>query len=84
MHDFHCRKPADMHYKELRDRAHYFKETEEGVTAMCKAMEDMRKDVRKDIAREMLNDPRLSHEDIARFSGLTLEEVKALAGEKSA
>ena len=84
MHDFHCKKPADMHYKELRDRAHYFKETEEGVTAMCKAMEDMRKDVRKDIAREMLTDPRLSHEDIARFSGLTLEEVKALAGEKSA
>ena len=28
--------------KELADRTRYFKETEEGVEAVCKVMEDMR------------------------------------------
>ncbi|MBR0171280.1 MAG: PD-(D/E)XK nuclease family transposase [Lachnospiraceae bacterium] len=88
MHDFYCKRPEEMHYRELRERAHYFKETEEGVTAMCKAMEDMRKETAHQImvrnAREMLSDSRFSHEDVARFSGLTLDEVKELAGEKSA
>ena len=50
---------------------------------MCKAIEDMLNDVRKENAREMVTDTRLSHEDIARYSGLTLEEVKTLAGAKS-
>ena len=65
-----------------------FKETEEEVTAMCKAMEDMRNDaIRADRVKnalKMLNNPRLSHEDVALYSGLSLDEVKELAGEKSA
>ena len=55
---------------------------------MCKIIEEMRDETAHQImvrnASEMLTDPRFSHEDIARFSGLTLEEVKELAGEKSA
>lgn len=42
MHDFSCSDPNDMNYKELADRSRYFKETQEGVETMCKAMEDMR------------------------------------------
>jgi hypothetical protein len=42
MHDFSCTDSKDMHYKILADRVRYFKEDEKGVTAMCKAMEDMR------------------------------------------
>lgn len=42
MHDFSCSDPDDMINKELADRTRYFKETEEGVEAVCKIMEDMR------------------------------------------
>ena len=42
MHDFSCSDPDDMINKELADRTRYFKETEEGVEAVCKVMEDMR------------------------------------------
>lgn len=42
MHDLSCSDPDDMINKELADRTRYFKETEEGVEAVCKVMEDMR------------------------------------------
>ncbi len=42
MHDFHCTDAEDMHYSVLRRRVTYFKESEEGVSSMCKAMEEMR------------------------------------------
>ena len=34
MKDFHEMEPDKIHYQELRDRAHYFKKTEEGVSQM--------------------------------------------------
>ena len=40
VHDFFCTDPKDMYYKELAERVRYYKETEEGVTAMCKSMEE--------------------------------------------
>ena len=39
MHDFRCTRAEDMHYEVLADRVRYFKETEEGASAMCEAME---------------------------------------------
>ena len=42
MHDLSYSDPDDMINKELADRTRYFKETEEGVEAVCKVMEDMR------------------------------------------
>ncbi|MDO4962036.1 MAG: PD-(D/E)XK nuclease family transposase [Eubacteriales bacterium] len=42
MHDFSCSNPDDMINQDLAGKARYYKETEEGVEAMCKAMEDMR------------------------------------------
>lgn len=88
MCDFHCTNPDDMHYKVLADRVRYFKETEEGVTVMCKAMEEMRKDAEmkraKEVALRMLVVGKISHEEIAEYVGLTLDQVKALAHEKSA
>ena len=44
MHDFSCSDPDDMLNKILADRTRYYKETEEGVEVVCKAMEDMRND----------------------------------------
>ena len=42
MHDFLCNDPDDMNFDILADRTRYFKENPEGVSEMCKAMEDMR------------------------------------------
>ena len=88
MHDFFCTDPKDMHYKELAERAYYFKNNEEGVASMCKAMEDMRNEAAlrnsKEIALRMIKDGTLSLEKIAEFSGLALEIIKELAQQKTA
>jgi len=44
MHDMWCVEAEDMHYDVLANRVRYFKENEEGVATMCKAMEEMRND----------------------------------------
>ena len=41
MEDFSCKNAADMHYGLLAERVRYFKETEEGVAIMCKAVEKL-------------------------------------------
>lgn len=80
--DFSCTDANEMHYKILADRVHFFKEDSKGVTAMCKAMEDMRNEAVHEHAIEsakaMIASGKLTQEEIAIFSGLTLEEVKSL------
>lgn len=78
MHDFSCTDPKDMNYKILADRVRYFKEDEEGVLTMCREMENMLKAERIEIARRMLASGKLTHEDIAAFTDLTLEEIAVL------
>ena len=86
MHDFSCTDPKDMYYKILADRVRYFKEDEEGVLTMCREMENMRKESSHEkaveIAKRMLASGKLTYEDIAVFTDLTLEEIKALAVRK--
>ena len=88
MHDFSCTDPKDMYYKILADRVRYFKEDEEGVLTMCREMENMRKESSHEkaveIAKRMLASGKLTYEDIAVFTDLTLEEIKALAVQKTA
>ena len=48
MHDFSCSDPDDMINQDLADRTRYYKETEEGVSAVCKVMEDMRNEAKKE------------------------------------
>ena len=84
MYDFSCTDPKDMYYKILADRVRYFKEDEEGVLTMCREMENMRKAERIEIAKRMLVSGKLTYEDIAAFTDLTLEEIKALAVQKTA
>ena len=54
MHDFSCTDAKDMRYKILADRVRYFKEDEEGVATMCKAMEEMRKEELIEVAERLL------------------------------
>ena len=84
MNDFFCTDAKDMHYKELSDKVRYYKETEEGVETMCKAMDDMRDELKQKLARKMIERGELSLEDIADYSELPLEKVKELAENKTA
>ena len=55
---------------------------------MSRAMEEMRNETVRErnieIAKAMLASKKLSHEDIALFSGMTVDEVKSLDIKKSA
>lgn len=85
MHDFRCSDPQDMNYELLASKAKFFKETEEGVSHMCKLNEEMRNETAKmrsvEIALNLLSLGSVSHEDIAKATGLTLEEIQELAKE---
>lgn len=87
MHDFSCADPNDMNDTDMADISRYYKETEEGVSAVCKVMEDMRNEaaanaaMRKaiDIAISMINDGKLALEDIAKYTSLPIADVQKLA-----
>ena len=83
MHDFFCTNPDDMYYKQLADRARYFKEDERGVATMCKVMEDMRKETAEQTkiqsAINLLTIGKLSFEEIADAMELSVDKVKELA-----
>ena len=74
--------PADMNYPVLADTARYYKEDKEGISTMCKAMEDMITDEKKEIALRLIETGKLSLDEIANCSNLSLEEVQKLADEE--
>jgi hypothetical protein len=86
MMDFNCTEPAQMHYSVLKERTRYFKENEEGVGSMCRAIEEMRQSTLKErnieIALQMLAD-HMPIELIAKYSTLTVEELTELANQNS-
>ena len=87
MHDFACTNAKDMYYEVLADRVHYFKEDEKGVAVMCKAMEDMRNETARETcletARSLLTIGKLTYEEIAQATKLTVDEVKELDKNKN-
>jgi len=99
MHDFSCTDAAEMHYQALADRVRFFKESKEGTAIMCKLMEEMCAEsyqqgeqigIQKgewknaiETARRMLADGELLPEEIAAYSGLSLEKVLSLRQEST-
>jgi len=84
MHDFSCQKADDMKYKILADKVKLLKEDQKGVAKMSRIVEEMLKEEKQEAARRMLTAGKLPLEDIAEYSGLSLDEVKQLQKEKSA
>ena len=84
MSDFYCTNADQMNYKVLADIVRYYKETEEGVDKMCEIWEEVKNDVRIENAKKMINDSVLPIEKIAEYTGLSIEQVRELAGNKSA
>jgi len=82
VHDLLCSDAAKMYFDVLRKQVSQFKNSEEGRHAMCKAMEKIEaRGERKNMlatAKRMLKDGILALKDIARYSGLSLAEVKKL------
>ncbi|MCM1157531.1 MAG: hypothetical protein NC300_08280 [Bacteroidales bacterium] len=90
MYDFSCINPDDMNYEVLARRARHFKQDKEGVAAMCKIMEDMRKEAAREAAREaeynkarrtavrLIKLGKMSLEEIAEATELPLDMVKEL------
>ncbi len=72
----------------LANRVQYFKEDEKGVAVMCKVMEDMRHEAAREnsleTARSLLMIGKLTYEEIAHATKLTVDEVKALDEKRSA
>ena len=76
-----------MNYEALAKKARYFKQDEEGVAAMCKIMEDMRKEAAreaalnnaKETAERMIKDRELSLEKIAHYVLLlSMDDLKEI------
>lgn len=81
VHDFRCKRADEMRTKALADKTRYLKDSPEGVSEMCKAIEDMREERTKEIAWQLLTMGMGTPEQIAQATGLTLEEVQELAKE---
>ena len=94
VHDFRCRDVAEMHFDVLKRQVGYFKNSEEGRRYMCEAMERIeargkargraegvargKRETMLATAKRMLKDGILALKDIARYSGLSLAQVKTL------
>ena len=82
MYDFYCTDAGKMNYKILADRVRYFKEDEKGVAAMSRVLEEMRKETAREtaikVSKGMLESGKLTYEEIAKITELTIDEVRAL------
>ena len=94
VHDLQCRDVSEMHFDILKRQVDRFKNSEEGRHAMCKAVEELvergkieakaegrAEGERKTMlatAKRMLKSGMLALKDIAKFSGLSLAQVKKL------
>ncbi len=86
VHDLKCTKPDEMYYSALADRVRYFKETKGGKEAVCKAFEEIKDmghaegahDKSVEVATTMLADG-MDCQTVAKYSGLSVEEVESLA-----
>ena len=79
MQDLTCANPNEMNYKELADRARFFKKDEEGRKIMSKIMEEIINHEKIEVAERMLDDGEISVDKIAKYLELPVEVVKELA-----
>ena len=84
MRDFRCKNPNEMHYKLLAEQTRYYKESEEGESAMCRIMEELIESDRKETAIELLKDGRMSNEEIAQIVRLSVGVINELEKELEA
>ena len=88
MHDFRCKEPSELITPVISERITYLKTDEKGRESMCQMMEDMRNEAALEktraIARNLIEIGKLSVEEIADATGLSVDEVELLSQNKSA
>lgn len=87
MADFSCKEPEKFNFKELGEAAAYYKYKTKGEDFMSPVVERIlergRKKNSKEFAIKAIAMGKLTLEEIAELCDLTLDEVKALANEKT-
>ena len=86
VHDLQCTEVTEMYFEVLRKQVSQFKNSEEGRHVMCRAMERIeargetrgKRETMLATAKRMLKDGTLALKDVARYSGLSLAQVKKL------
>lgn len=85
MHDFRCTKADEIYNQGLAKKVRFYKETEEGVQAMCKVMEDMRNETAlakaKEFAEYLFKTTDWSDSRIAEATQLEIGQVAKLRSE---
>lgn len=81
MQDFCRTEPEEMHYKILADAVGCYKKESEGIKAMSRVMEELIEDEKKEIAVNMLEDGKLTKEEIVYYLNLPLSVVEELEKE---
>ncbi len=84
--DFLCSNAAEMYFDILKRQVSQFKNSEEGRHYMCEAMERIKAEGKVEgerktmiaMAKRMLKDGILTLKDVARYTGLSLAQVKKL------
>ena len=87
IHDFRCTKADDMYIDLLAERTRYFKETPEGVSSVCKAMEELMQDFEKDVRAdtvistlaELVKDGTITIEVAASKANMSVEDFRKAA-----
>ena len=83
--DCRCTKADEIYNQGLADKVRYYKETEEGVQAMCKMMEDMRNETALakavEIAKSLITDSGMSDEQIAKHTGIPVSQIAEIRSE---
>ena len=79
MRDFVCTDAGEMHYSELAEQVKYFKETDEGVSSMCRAMEEMRAEAAAKAKAEGLAEGKAKGLAEGKAKGLAEGEAKGFA-----
>ena len=80
MHDFSCTQADDMKNKVLANKARLLKESEQGESQMCRAVEELVEEFaaaeKVETAIKMLEQNRIKEDELADFFGFTPEQVQ--------
>lgn len=79
MQDFSCSNPDNMYYKVLADRVRQLKEDEKGSGTMSRVMEEFLADAKRDVAFCLLKRGKMTKEEIAEDTGLSMEIIEEIA-----
>ena len=87
MHDLYCDNPDDMYFSILADKMRYFKTNDRGINRVMRYYDkwdlETIEEEKIEIAMNLIAMGKISTEDIAKATGLSIEKVTELARDKA-